>query len=57
MKKHPKKYVIVTSRRSKVSNIPSKNVTRMTSVGVVETYLYENVDETFCLGVVAFFTD
>ena len=48
--KHPKDYVIVTSYRSEVSNAPSNNVIRMSSVGVVETYLYENVTETSCLG-------
>ena len=40
-----------------VSNAPSNNVTRMSSLGVVETYLYENVVETLCLGVVASSTD
>ena len=35
----------------------SNNVIRMSSVSVVETYLYENVTETFCLGVVASSTD
>ena len=41
---HPKDYVIVTSHRSEVSNEPSSKVIRMSYVGVVETYLYENVD-------------
>ena len=42
----PKNYVIVTSHRSEVSNVPSYNV------GVVENYLFENVTETFCLGAI-----
>ena len=57
VKNHPKGYVIMTSHRSEVSNAPSNNVIRMSSVGVVEIYLYANVTETFCLGVVAFSTD
>ena len=57
MKKHPKNDVIVTSHRSEVSNAPSNNVIGMSSVGMVETYLYENVTETLCLGMVASSTD
>ena len=45
------------SHRSEVSNAPSNNIIKMSSVGVVETYLYENVTKTFCLGVVASSTD
>ena len=55
--KKTKDYVIVTSHRNEVSNAPSNNVIIMSSVGVVENYLYENVTETFCLGVVSFSTD
>ena len=39
VKNHPKKYVIMTSLRSEVSSAPSNNVNRMSSVGVVETYI------------------
>ena len=56
-KKYPKNYVIVTSHPSEVSNAPSNNLIRMSSVGAVDTYLYENVNETFCLGVVTSFTN
>ena len=51
-KKHPDNYVIVTSDRSEVSNVLSNNFIRMSSIGVVETYLYENVTETYCLGAI-----
>ena len=51
-KAHPKDYVIVTSHRSEVSNAPSYNVVKMSSVGVIETYLYDNVTETSCLGAI-----
>ena len=47
----------MTSHRSEVSNTPSSNDIRMSSVGVVETYLYENVTETFCLDVDTSSTD
>ena len=45
----PKYYVIVTSHRSEVSSATSYNVIKTSSVGVVKTYLNENVTETFCL--------
>ena len=47
-KTHPKNHIIVTSHRSEDSYEPSNNVNKMPSVGVVETYLYENVTETSC---------
>ena len=51
-KKHPNNYVIVTSHRSEISKAPSYNFIKMSSVGVVETYLHENVTETSCLGAI-----
>ena len=53
MKKNTlKTYVIVTSHRSEVSNAPSNNVIRMSSVGVVETYLNEYVTEMSSLDAI-----
>ena len=51
-KKHPKNYVIVTSHISEVFNAPSYILIKMSSVGVVETYLYENLKEMSCLGAI-----
>ena len=57
VKKHPKNYVFMASHRSEVTNAPSNNFIRVSSVCVVETELYENVTETFSLDVVASSTD
>ena len=35
-----------------ISNAPSNNVIKMSSVGVVETYLDENMTESSCLGAI-----